>query len=115
MQVPYAIKPKVKQELERLEKEGIIEKVDHRDWATPIVAVQKGENSGRICGDYKTTVNPQLKMDQYLLPRIADIYASLAGGQQFSKIDLRQACHQIELDDNSKSYQTINTHKGLRR
>ena len=37
----------------------------------------------------------------------------MAGGQRFSKIDLRQAYHQLELDDNSKSYLTINTHKGL--
>ena len=79
-QVPYAIKPKVEQELERLEKEGIIEKEDHSDWATPIVAVPKGDYSVRICGDYKTTVNPQLKIDQYPLPRIDDIFASLAGG-----------------------------------
>ena len=111
--VPYALKEKVEQELDRLEKEGIIQKVDHSDWATPIVAVPKGNNSVRICGDYKTTVNPQLKVDQYPLPRIDDIFASLAGGQQFSKIDLCQAYHQLELDDNSKSYLTINTHKGL--
>ena len=106
-QVPYAIKPKVEQELERLEKESIIEKVDHSDWATPVVAVPKGDNSVRICGAYKTTVNPQLKIDQYPLPRIHDIFASLAGGQRFSKIDMRQAYHQLELDDNSKSYLTI--------
>ena len=108
--VPYALKEKVEQELE---KEGIIQKVDHSDWATPIVPVPKGNNSVRICGDYKTTVNPQLKVDQYPLPRIDDIFASLAGGQRFSKTDLRQAYHQLELDDNSKSYLTINTHKGL--
>ena len=62
-----------------------IQKVDHSDWATPIVAVTKGNNSVRICGDYKTTVNPQLKVDQYPLTRIDDIFASLAGGQRFSK------------------------------
>ena len=80
----------------------------HQSWQSP-----KGNNSVRICGDYKTTVNPQLKVDQYPLPRIDDIFASLAGGQRFSKIDLRQVYHQLELDDNSKSYLTINTHKGL--
>ena len=111
--VPYALKEKVEQELDRLEKEGIIQKVDHSDWATPIVPVPKGNNSIRLCGDYKTTINPQLKVDQYPLTRIDDIFASLAGGQRFSKIDLRQAYHQLELDDNSKSYLTINTHKGL--
>ena len=89
--VPYALKEKVETELERLENEGIIQKVDHNDWATPIVAVQKGDNTVRICGDYKTTVNPQLQVDQYPLPKIQDIFASLARGQRFTKIDLRQA------------------------
>ena len=102
--VPYALKEKVEKELERLENEGIIQKVDHSDWATPIVAVPKGDNTVRICGDYKTTVNPQLQVDQYPLPKIQDIFASLAGGQRFTKIDLRQAYNQLEMNDNSKSY-----------
>ena len=111
--VPYALKGRVEKELDRLESEGIIQKVDHSDWATPIVAVPKGDNSVRICGDYKVTVNPQLKVDQYPLPRIQDIFASLAGGQKFTKIDLRQAYNQLEMSEDSKSYLTINTHKGL--
>ena len=52
-------------------------------------------------------------MDQYPLLKIQDIFASLAGGQRFTKIDLRQAYNQLEMNDNSKSYLTINTHKGL--
>ena len=111
--VPYALKEKVKKEQERLENDGIIQKVDNSDWATSIVAVPKGDNTVRICRDYKTTVNPQLQVDQYPLPKIQDIFASLAGGQQFTKIDLRQAYNQLEMNDNFKSYLTINTHKVL--
>ena len=39
--VPYAIRAKVDQELDRLEKEGIIERVDFAEWASPIVIVKK--------------------------------------------------------------------------
>ena len=85
--VPYALKEKVEKELERHENEGIIQKVDHSDWATSMVAVPKGDNTVRICGDYNTTVNPQLQVDQYPLRKIQDIFASLAGGQRFTKID----------------------------
>ena len=41
--VPYAIRAKVDQELDRLEKEGIIERVDFAEWASPIVIVKKNE------------------------------------------------------------------------
>ena len=40
-----------------MEREGVIEHVDHSEWAAPIVAIPKKDGSFRICGDYKVTVN----------------------------------------------------------
>ena len=114
-QLPYAMRPKVEAELDKLEKEGILSKVDHSEWATPIVPVVKRDNTVRICGDFKATLNPVLKVDQYPLPRIEDIFASLAGGQTFSKIDLTQAYLQMAVADDCRKYLTINTHRGLYR
>ena len=111
--MPYALKPKVEEELRRLQNEGILTKVEWSEWATPIVPVPKKDGSVRLCGDYKITVNPELQAEQYPLPRIEDIFANLAGGQKFSKIDLRQTYHQIEMEEDSKKYLTINTHMGL--
>ena len=113
--LPYALRDRVASELDRLERDGIITKVTWSDWATPIVPVIKKDGSVRLCGDFKVSVNPQLKVDQYPLPKIDDIFASLAGGKHFSKIDLRQAYLQMEMDDESKSLLTLNTHKGLYR
>ena len=103
-QMPYALKPKVEEELRRLQNEGILNKVEWSEWATPIVPVPKKDGSVRLCGDYKVTVNPELQAEQYPLPRIEDIFANLAGGQKFSKIDLRQAYHQLEMEEDSKKY-----------
>lgn len=83
------------------------------DWAAPIVPVRKRDGSIRICGDYKLTVNKAAKPDTYPLPRIEDLFASLVGGQAFSKLDLAHAYQQIELEEESKELLTINTHKGL--
>ena len=67
----------------------------------------------RICGDYKLTVNQAATTDSYPLPRIEDLFASLSGGQLFTKLDLAHAYQQVPLTDDSKVYTTINTHKGL--
>ena len=111
--VPFATKDAIGAELDRLEAEGILEKVSHSNWAAPIVAVPKKDGTFRICGDYKVTVNPALDVDQYPLPKPSDLFASLAGGQKFSVLDLSQAYQQLLLDEESKAYTTINTHKGL--
>ena len=111
--VPYAIRDAIEQDLDRLEKMGVLEKVKYSDWAAPIVPVPKADGGIRICGDYKVTVNPQLKVDQFPLPTAEDLFATLAGGSSFTKLDLSQAYQQVTLDPESCRYVTINTHKGL--
>ena len=113
--VPFAMRPAVEEELDRLERTGVVERVNHSDWATPIVAVPKKDGRVRLCGDYKVSVNPVLSVDQYPLPRPSDLFATLAGGKYFSTLDLSHAYNQIQLDDESKKYLTINTHRGLYR
>jgi len=82
--VPYALRPKVEEELRRLQNEGILTKVEWSEWGTPIVPIPKKDGSVRIYGDYKVTVNPELRAEQYRLPRIEDIFARLAGGQSLN-------------------------------
>ena len=85
----------------------------HSEWAAPIVAVPKKDGKFRICGDYKVTVNQALEIDQYPLPKPEDLFATLAGGKKFTKLDLSQAYQQLVLEDDSRKYLTINTHRGL--
>ena len=110
---PYAIREAVEDELDRLEREGILEKVTHSEWATPVVVVPKADGSVRLCGDFKVTINPLLKADQYPLPKAEDLFAILAGGQRFTKLDLSQAYLQLELHPDSMKHCNINTPRGL--
>ncbi len=112
---PFALKEAIEQELSRLEEEGIIEKVRHSQWASPVVPVPKANGRLRLCGDYKITINPCLEVDKYPLPKPEDLFATLAGGQKFTKIDLTNAYQQMELEEGSRELVTINTHKGLYR
>ena len=47
------------------------------------------------------------------MPTAQDLFASLAGGKVFTKFELRQAYHHLELEDESKQYLVINSRKGL--
>ena len=55
--VPYALKKKVEEVLDRLVQTTVIEPVRYSDLATPIVPVLKADGKVRVCGDYKLTVN----------------------------------------------------------
>ena len=113
--LPYALRGRVERELERLQSQGVIEPVQFSDWAAPVVPVVKGDGNVRLCGDYKVTVNKAAKLDHYPIPRIEDLFASLSGGKEFTKLDLSHAYQQVPLDEASRQYVTINTLKGLFR
>ncbi|XP_043249938.1 uncharacterized protein K02A2.6-like [Colletes gigas] len=111
--VPFKIMPLVEQEIKRLVGEGILQETNTSSWATPIVPVLKKDNSVRLCGDFSVTVNQQLVVDEYPLPTIDELFSTLAGGQKFSKIDLKQAYLQMEVHPEDREILTLNTHRGL--
>lgn len=111
--VPFAAYPAIDAELNRLENIGVIEKVNYSQWAAPIVAVTKANGTTRICGDFSTGLNDALESHRYPLPLPEDIFATMAGGKFFSKIDLSDAYLQIKVQNESKQFLTINTHRGL--
>ncbi len=88
------MRERVEAELNRILAQEIIEPVKHTEWAAPVVPVLKPDDTARLCGDYKLTVNQISK-------------------QKFTKLDLSHAYHQIPLEEEAKKYVTINTHKGL--
>ena len=114
--MPYAMRAMVEEELDRVVQLKILEPVQFADWAAPIVPVLKSDKKSlRICGDFKMTVNSASKLDAYPIPKIEDLFARLSGGICFSKLDLSQAYQQLELEEDSKQFVVVNTHKGLFR
>nr|XP_029711617.1 uncharacterized protein K02A2.6-like [Aedes albopictus] len=113
--IPFNLQSVVDAELDKLVAEGVLTKVNQSNWATPIVPVKKSNNRVRICGDYKQTVNPNLVVDRHPLPTVDELFASLAGGKRFSKIDLVQAYLQMEVAPEDREILTLSTHRGLYR
>ena len=111
--IPFSLKPKVEEELQKWVDSGILVKVDYSDWATPIVPVKKANGNIRICGDYKISVNPNIMIDEHPLPTVEELFADMAGGEKFSKIDLTQAYLQMEIHPSDRHIMTLSTHKGL--
>lgn len=86
--LPFAMKVQVDAELDRMEKANIITPVKHSEWAAPVVPVVKKDNTIRLWGDYKLTVNQAATTETYPLPWIEELMATLSGGTVFLKIDL---------------------------
>lgn len=113
--VPFALRSKVEAQLDKEIEQGVLKPVSSSDYASPIVPVLKADGSVRICADFKQTVNLDVEPDKYPLPRIEELFAKLAGGSKFTKLDLSQAYSQIPLDESSQQICTVNTSKGLLR
>ncbi len=108
--IPFALKASVEEEIHELEAEGTWQRVDYSDWGTPLVPIAKKDGAIRLCGDYKVTVNRELQVAQHPLPNPGDMFAALGGCKLFSKLDLKQAFQQLQLDEKSQEICTLNIH-----
>ena len=55
--VPYALQEKINQELDRMQRKGVIRPAEKSDWTTPVIVIQKRDGTVRLCDDYKITIN----------------------------------------------------------
>lgn len=111
--VPFGIRDKVGEEIDRLVNNGILVPVKHSKMASPIVPVIKSNDTIRICIDCRRTVNRFIEQEHYPLPIIDDILANLTGCNVFCVLDLTGAYQQLGLSERSQEFLTVNTHKGL--
>lgn len=111
--VPYRLKDKVAEYLDKLEREKVITPIETSEWASPIVIVMKKNNDIRLVIDCKVSINKSIIPNTYPLPTVQDIFANLAGCKIFCALDLEGAYTQLELVEKSKKFVVINTMKGL--
>ena len=65
-------------------------------FASPTILVKKKDGSWRLCIDYRK-LNSVTKKDAHPLPRVEDIFDTLAGSKFFTTLDLAIGYHQVEL------------------
>ena len=76
-----------------------------------MVVVPKVNGDIRLCVDMRRA-NEAVIRERYAIPTIDDILTDLNQSQVFSKLDIKWAYHQIELDPSSREITTFQTHKG---
>lgn len=112
-QVPIAFRSKVEEELKKLEDMGVIVKVEHSNWGTPLVPVLKPNGKIRLCVDYKVTVNKHLEDFNHPIPRVEDLFQALRGGKRFTKLDFSCAYNQLPISQATGELLAWSTHKGI--
>ena len=112
--IPYHLRKAVSKELEKLQDEDIIERVKDQPtpWISPTVCTPKKDGSIRLCVDMREA-NQAIERERHVMPTLSDFKADVNGSRFFSKIDLRQAYHQLELAPESRFITTFTTHEGL--
>jgi len=101
--------PKVKQEIERMVKMGVITEVtEPTEWCAGMVVVPKPSGKVRICVDL-TKLNANVCRERHVLPSVETTLAQLGGAKYFSKLDANSGFWQIEMDSDSSKLTTFIT------
>ena len=113
--VPFALRDRLRAELDREESLGVITKVNEpTEWVNSITIVEKKNGTLRICLDPRD-LNKALKREHYSCPTIEDIAARLRGATMFTVLDARSGYWQVKLDRKSSMLTTFNTPFGRYR
>ena len=107
--IPLPMKSKVKEELARMEKLGVIRKVDKpTNWCAGMVTVPKSNGKLRICVDL-TKLNENVCRETYPLPKIDALLGEIGESTVFTKIDANSGFWQEKLAENSQLLTTFLT------
>lgn len=114
--VPAAVENLVEDKLQSLIDEDIIEMVDDgtSEWISPLLVVPKGQTDIRICVDMRGP-NKAIKRERYPMPMIETFLPKLRGAAIFSRLDIKNAFHLVELSERSRNLTTFMTARGLMR
>ena len=106
--VPLPLRPKVTEELDRMEKSGVISKVtEPTPWCAGMVVVPKKSGNVRICVDLKP-LNRSVRREVHPLPKVDETL----GAKVFSKLDANSGFWQIPLSESSRLFTTFITPMG---
>ncbi|XP_030831434.1 uncharacterized protein LOC115920236 [Strongylocentrotus purpuratus] len=103
------LKDKIKAELDNMEKQGVIRKIEHHtDWCSSMTTVVKKDGSIRICLDPRR-LNDALKRCPHKIPTLEEVQPIFAGAQFFSKLDAKAGYWSVHLAEECQDLTTFRT------
>lgn len=113
--IPAAFRERASKRLEKMIKQGIIEKVTKAPrWISGMCAVPKGAFDFRLVVNMKGP-NRAIKRCYYRMPHLDEIQRKLHGATLFTKLDLTSAFHHVELKEESRDLTTFMAEDGMYR
>ena len=107
--VPVPLLKPVKEELKRMEKLGVIVRVNEpTNWCAGMVPVPKKNSKVRICVDL-TRLNKSVQRERHPLAAVEQVLAQLSGAKVFSKLNANSGFWQIPLAPESALLTTFIT------
>jgi len=107
--VPVKLRPKIQEELSRMENLNVIEKVTApTSWVNSMVTIVKPNGKLRICIDPRD-LNNAINRDHYPTQTIEDVVTRMPNATIFSVLDASSGFWQIKLDEHSAKLCTFNT------
>lgn len=107
--VAAARKKPLREELSRMERLGVISKIEEpTDWCAPIVVVPKKNGKIRVCIDF-TRLNEAVKRELHPLPTTEETLSELGKAKVFSKLDANCGYWQMKLKAESQKLTTFIT------
>ncbi|MGL5636187.1 MAG: reverse transcriptase family protein, partial [Bacteroidales bacterium] len=98
--IPQALREKTRRLIYRLEKRGIIRKSDSQ-WRNPIRALQKPNGEIRLVCNMMA-LNDITETDSYAMADMKRIIEATVGSNNLTILDLKDAYHQIEINEVDK-------------
>ena len=105
-------KTQVEEQLRQLVRDRVIERCES-SWASPIHAVKKYNGSCEYAVIFAVSTHSHSSIDRYPLPKLSSFNDRLVGCTVFSKVDLKQAFHQVCVEESSQEKTAIITTLGL--
>ena len=107
--VPITLRPKIQEELARMESLDVIEKITEPiNWVNSMVTIIKHNGSLRICIDTHD-LNKDIQQKHYPMKTIEEVTTQMPDATYFSVLDASSGYWQISLDQESAKLCTFNS------